>query len=186
MKMRIAALALAGVALGIWQYDQQLGTGASMFAAARGAAETQSFGQPVGEVVLRVTQGAEGESVDLAAFDMAMLQNMPKYTFETNTMWTEGPQVFEGVELKTFLDALGVTSGILAATAINDYRIEIPVHEIEAGGPMIAYARNGEPMSVREKGPLWIVYPYDANPNYQTEVVFSRSIWQLDRLAITP
>ena len=42
----------------------------------------------------------------------------------------------------------------------------------------------GAPMSVRDKGPLWIVYPYDQNTDYQSEVVFSRSIWQLNRITI--
>jgi hypothetical protein len=47
---------------------------------------------------------------------------------------------------------------------------------------MIAYARNGEPMSLREKGPFWLVYNYDADPAFRTETVYSRSIWQLDRI----
>jgi hypothetical protein len=41
-------------------------------------------------------------------------------------------------------------------------------------------------MSVRDKGPLWLVYPYDSAAKYQSEVVFSRSIWQLNRLEIAP
>jgi len=39
-------------------------------------------------------------------------------------------------------------------------------------------------MSVREKGPLWVIYPYDSDAKFRTEVIYSRSIWQLDRLAI--
>ena len=49
---------------------------------------------------------------------------------------------------------------------------------------LLAFERNGKPMSVREKGPLWIVYPYDSDAKFQSEVYYSRSIWQLDRLAV--
>ncbi|MFM7446066.1 MAG: oxidoreductase, partial [Tabrizicola sp.] len=56
------------------------------------------------------------------------------------------------------------------------------VSDAVEGGPILAYLQNGEPMSVREKGPLWVVYPYDLKAEYQTEVTFSRSIWQLVRL----
>jgi hypothetical protein len=49
---------------------------------------------------------------------------------------------------------------------------------------MIAFRMNGAPMSVRDKGPLWIVYPYDSDPRFQTEIIYSRSIWQLDRLEV--
>ncbi|RYH00603.1 oxidoreductase, partial [Salipiger sp. IMCC34102] len=39
-------------------------------------------------------------------------------------------------------------------------------------------------MQVRDKGPLWIVYPYDDTPEYRSEVIYSRSIWQLDRIEV--
>ena len=54
------------------------------------------------------------------------------------------------------------------------------------GGPIIAYMMNGEEMSVRNKGPLWLVYPYDLNHEYRSEVIYSRSIWQLDRIDVLP
>ena len=101
-------------------------------------------------------------------------------------MWTEGMQSFEGVSLHSLLDMLDVTSGTVIASAVNDYRIEIPIAEITPDAPIIAYMHNGEEMSVRDKGPLWIVYPYDSDSQYQSEVVFSRSIWQLNRIEIAP
>jgi hypothetical protein len=49
---------------------------------------------------------------------------------------------------------------------------------------LIAYAMDGKEMSVRYKGPLWIVYPYDSNANYRTEITYARSVWQLDRIDV--
>lgn len=86
--------------------------------------------------------------------------------------------------LSSLLDRLGVSSGTIRAQAINDYAIEIPVADIETEAPMIAYAMNGENMSRREKGPLWVIYPYDSDAKYRSEVVYSRSIWQLDRIEV--
>lgn len=156
------------------------------------AAATQGTAAPVvsaptGEVVLTIKGGpnAASETINIA-FDIDGLKALPVTTFSTTTMWTEGVKKFEGVELKTLLSMLKVEKGTLSATAINDYRIEIPVAEIEPGGPMIAYMMDDAPMSVRDKGPLWLVYPYDSDPKYQSEVVFSRSIWQLNRLEIAP
>ena len=73
----------------------------------------------------------------------------------------------------------------LKATAINDYAVEIPREDWIETGPIVAFLNNGEQMSIRDKGPLWVIYPYDSNPAYQTEVIYSRSIWQLDRLVVT-
>ncbi len=139
------------------------------------------------EVILKVSGGpdANGAPIDVT-FSLADLQALPKTVFSTSTMWTEGIQTFEGVELKTLLNTLNVDKGTVIAGAINDYRVEIPVSEITAGGPMIAYLLNGAPMSVRDKGPLWIIYPYDSAIEFQTEVVFSRSIWQLTTIEIAP
>lgn len=155
---------------------------AFFFCASAAAAELTT---PDGPVVLIVSGDIKVTNQnDTAAFDMEMLQALPAETFETFTIWTEGPQTFTGVRLDVFLELLGVEAGALKAQAINDYAVSVPVADAKPGGPIIAYARNGAPMSVRDKGPLWIMYPFDSDKNYQTEVFYSRSIWQLDRIDV--
>lgn len=123
----------------------------------------------------------EGNAV---ALDRAMLEEMPQVTFKTSTIWTEGEIEFTGVLLSDILRHLTIESGTLRATAINDYAVEIPVAEALKEPAIVAFLMNGEPMSIREKGPLWIVYPYDADKKFQSEVYYSRSIWQLDRIIV--
>jgi hypothetical protein len=115
---------------------------------------------------------------------MSDLRALPVASFETTTIWTMGSQVFSGVWLATLLARHGITTGTLELVAINDYRVEIPVNDISPNGALLAYERNGEEMSLRDKGPLWLVYDWDDNPNYRTEIHYSRSIWQLDRIIV--
>lgn len=115
-------------------------------------------------------------------YDLEALQTLPQTSFATTTLWTEGEQEFTGVLLSDLLADAGITEGRILATAINDYAVEIPLDEIDDIAPIVAYHLNGETMSVRDKGPLWIVYPYDMSVEYQTEINYSRSIWQLDRI----
>lgn len=112
------------------------------------------------------------------------LEAMPQDSFTTNTIWTDGKQVFTGVRLSDLLDAVGAVGKALKATAINNYSVEIPISDAVKDGPMIALTQNGKAMSVRNKGPLWIVYPYDSKSLYQSEKIYSRSIWQLDRIEL--
>lgn len=134
------------------------------------------------EAILTITGAGEPVS-----YDRAELEGMPAVELVTTTIWTEGEQTFTGVPLSALLEAANVTEGVIKATAINDYAVSIPVEDVVGSEwPIVAYALNGEPMSVREKGPLWIVYPYDSGPEYRSEIVYSRSVWQLDRLAIEP
>lgn len=131
-------------------------------------------------IILTIT-GPEFEPIEYSLDD---LNKLPVTQFETETIWTDGVQRFEGVLLSTLLEMTGITTGIVLATAVNDYAVEIPFSEILGEAPIIAYKLNDKLMSLREKGPLWVVYPYDSSVDYQTETIYSRSIWQLDRLQI--
>lgn len=140
---------------------------------------------PKGDVILTVSGAiSKTNKADTAVFDIDTLRAFDETTFVTTTIWTEGEQTFTGVSLHDLLEVLGVEGGTLNASAINDYTVEIPVSDAVEGGPIIAYQRNGAEMSIRDKGPLWIVYPFDANPDYKSEQIYSRSIWQLDRIEI--
>jgi len=143
--------------------------------------------EPSGQVLLSVggaiaVTNAPGE----ARFDRAMLEAMPVTGFETGTIWTDGRSSFAGVALSDLLAALGAEGRVLRATALNDYSVEIPAADAVPGGPIVAYHLDGAEMSVRDKGPLWIVYPYDSAAAYRSETIYSRSIWQLHRLDILP
>ena len=129
------------------------------------------------DIILTVSSGT-----DVLTLDRSDLSKLTVTSFDTSTIWTDGVHTFTGVSVKTLTDLIGVTNGMLRATAINNYAIEIPVSDAVNEGPIIAYLMDGKEMSVRDKGPLWIVYPYDASPDYRSEVVYSRSIWQLDRI----
>nr|WP_299031618.1 molybdopterin-dependent oxidoreductase [uncultured Sulfitobacter sp.] len=143
----------------------------------------QDMAAPTGDVMLTVTGNLEQTNGEGAALlDLDLLQALEQTTIETSTIWTEGKQTFEGVSLAVLVQALGITGETLRATAINDYTVEVPLTDAVEGGPIVAYRLNGETMSVRDKGPLWLVYPYDDNSDYRTEVIYSRSIWQLDRI----
>jgi hypothetical protein len=113
-----------------------------------------------------------------------MLEAFDAVEIQTTTIWTEGVQTFVGVELDDLLAAIGAEGTTLRAIALNDYAVNIPVTDAADGGPIIAYIRNDEPMSIRDKGPLWIIYPYDSSPEFQSELIFSRSIWQLNRIEV--
>lgn len=133
-------------------------------------------------VLLSVTVEGKGEAA--LQLNRETLENLGPVIVETSTIWTEGKQKFTGVPLANLLAHMGIQEGTLIATAINDYSVEIPVSDALPDGPILAYLLDGKPMSVRDKGPIWLIYPFDQKPEYQTETVYSRSIWQLDRLHV--
>ncbi|MEO3414218.1 molybdopterin-dependent oxidoreductase [Roseovarius sp. CAU 1744] len=130
-------------------------------------------------------EGDDGREDKIVTFTRSDLMALPAVTFETSTNWTAGTPHFTGVALRSLLDPLDVTDGEIELIAINHYSVFLPLDDPTSDGAMLAYLMNGKPMSARGKGPLWLVYDYDSDRKFRTESVYSRSVWQLDRIIIS-
>jgi hypothetical protein len=119
-----------------------------------------------------------------AQFDRPMLEALGMTTVETTTPWHEGKVKFEGVSLDRLMKQVGATGQRVAVVALNDYTTEIPMADFGKYGVILAIKLNGEYMSVRDKGPLFIIYPYDSNPELKTQTYYGRSAWQVARIDV--
>lgn len=116
-------------------------------------------------------------------FDLAALDGLPQQNFETSTLWTEGVIAFSGPSLRSVLDAAGVSpEASIEATALNDYSITFKADDLEEDVPIVATRRDGKTFGPRQLGPLWIVYPFDSDVTYRSDLVYARSLWQLTRI----
>ena len=149
-----------------------------------GAAET-SLPMPTGKVILTVS-GAIGLFNDgkTAKFDREMLTATDWGSFTTSTPWYDGPVTFSGVHMVKLMQRLRASGETVVAVALNDYETKIPMSDFAQFGVLLALKRNGEDMPVREKGPLFIVYPYDSDSELKSQKYYSRSAWQLARLTV--
>lgn len=141
---------------------------------------TPAAAQP--EMMLEVT--ASSSESGTAEFTLADLDAMEQVTFDTTTIWTDGKVSFSGVPLKTLLAEVDAAGTTVEMVALNDYKVAMPLVTLEDNAPIIATRMNGETMSVRDKGPYWVVFPYDQDPKYRTETIYAFSIWQLNRLKV--
>lgn len=140
---------------------------------------------PEGDPILNVTGAIEQTNDgDSLAFDIDMLESLGATSFTTTTIWTDGEIEFTGIRLARLLRMLQVDDGQVELIALNDYIVQLPVEAALESEALIAYRLNGAPMSIRDKGPLWMVYPYDSDSRYQTEGYYAKSIWQINRIRI--
>lgn len=79
---------------------------------------------------------------------------------------------------------VGATGSRVKAIATNDYSVEIPVSDFAAYRVILAMKMNGEILRTRNKGPLWVIYPWSERPELRTQVVYGRSIWQIKELMV--
>ena len=149
------------------------------------AAEPAPLAAPKGKVVLTIKGNIDVKNRgNEAALDMDMLSALPQHTFTTNTPWSKAPIKFTGPKLADVLKLVKAKGNSIKASAINDYHITIPMEDASRFDVVVARLINDQPIPVREKGPLFVVYPFDSNADLRASTYYERSIWQLKSLEI--
>ena len=149
------------------------------------SANAESLDTPKDKPILVISGNIKSMNVDgTAQFDRSMLEALGLITVETKTPWYKDAVKFEGVSLDRLMKMVGASGHTVTATALNDYVTTIPMEDFAKFGTILALKRDGEYMSVRDRGPLFIVYPYDSNPELQSQTYYGRSAWQVVKLVI--
>ena len=127
-------------------------------------------------VVRNATAPAQAE----ARFSEADLLALPQVTIRTRTDYTDGVVEFIGPlarDVVAFIETGAATS--IHLVAANDYAIDIPLSDIFDYDVILAMQANGERLTMRDKGPLWLMYPLDDYEEMQDPAFNNRLIWQL-------
>lgn len=134
------------------------------------------------DIVLEVQLG-EGAVIGFTIDD---LRALPLTEFETSTVWTQGADTYTGVLLLDLLYHIGHTTvrGAVMVRALDGYSAQVEADLITAEAPLLSFLRNGTPMSVRDQGPIWLIFPYDNNPAFRTESIYAKSVWQVRSLEV--
>ncbi len=161
-------------------------SGAAAIAAfAPGAVSQRTLALPADKPVLTMSGKINvTNQPGVAVFDRAMLEQLGMVSFETMTPWYSVKVKFEGVPMKALLQAVGAAGQSMSVTALNDYKTVIPVEDFEKYNAILAIKRDGQYMPVSDKGPLFIVYPFDAHAELKNQKFYSRSAWQVAKIEI--
>jgi len=113
-------------------------------------------------------------------FSEADLLALPQVTIRTRTEFTDGVVEFIGPlarDAVAFIETGAATS--LHLVAANDYAIDIPLSDLTDYDVILAMQTNGERLTIRDKGPIWLMYPLDDHAELQDPMYNNRLIWQL-------
>ncbi len=141
--------------------------------------------KPAGKVIMTVSGAISQTNLSGgAAFDLPMLEALPQHDIQTSVPWLDGKFVFTGPRVMDVLNRLGYEGSSLKARALDGYSVEIPIEDMDRFQTIFAIKKDGKKMRIRERGPVWIMYPFDAHPELQQEVFFRRSIWQITEIQV--
>ena len=133
------------------------------------------------DTILTVTGNVTGGEINLT---LAQIEAMGSASIVTTTPWHDGPTTFEGVPMALFLDAVGAQGTSAYVQALNDFSMDIPLSDLTRFDAIMAFKTDGNYMDIADKGPLFIVFPYDDVKEVRNELFYARSVWQIHTIDI--
>ena len=134
-----------------------------------------------GDTILAVTGKVTGGEINLT---LEEIEAMGSASIVTTTPWHEGRTTFEGVPMVKFLEAVGAHGTSAYVQALNDFSIDIPLSDLTRFGAIMAVKTDGSYMEIADKGPLFIVFPYDEVDEVRNALFYARSVWQIHSIEI--
>jgi hypothetical protein len=143
---------------------------------------------PSGKVAMAVGGAVskinEGGAIEL---DLATIEQMGLVRYVVHDPWLNEDLEFTGVLLSAFIDAVGASPNAttLKFRAIDDYEVEIAIADIRRWPIMLATRTNGQLMTLEDKGPTRVVFPYDQFPEIDQLVYKDLWIWQISSITVS-
>ncbi len=171
----IAAIATGGAVLLCW----------AVFSL---AVQADTLAKPSGgEIILTISGAIANSNGDGSAFfDLALLKTLPARQLVTETPWTKGPHTFTGVPLETLMEWVGARGATVTANALNDYSVDVPIADGREHGALVVYRFDGQPMLPSDRGPVWLLYPFNDRPETRAETFYQSAVWNLYALTVKP
>lgn len=143
--------------------------------------------EPKGDVILSVSgaieRSGDGNEVRL---DLETLERLGMVQYAIVDPWLDSEVTYAGVLVSAILDALDVKSTAegVVMTALDDYRVEIPVDSIREWPILLATRRDGQPLRISEGGPSRVIYPIHAFDRATHFELRANWIWNVESFEI--
>ena len=127
-------------------------------------------------------KAGEQEKIVVTRSDMQAMQQTANRLQLPDALGISGSHNWQGVSLKQVVARSGYNTKVLQATALNGYFVEVPQDDLERFDPILAFRRDDQFISIREKGPFILIYPFNQFPELNQQRYINRTVWQIDEL----
>ena len=128
----------------------------------------------------------QGQAVD-KNFTLADIERMPQTALTLTlpkAIGIAGVHAWQGVPVSRLIALSGRKPHSLQVAALNGYSVSVPVEDIQRFNPILALRRDGALISVREKGPFLLIYPFDTFPELNQQIYLNRLVWQVNEITL--
>ena len=137
-------------------------------------------------VILTVTGAITHTNADArAGFDHDSFAALGWVDVTSFNHWLPGEHQFGGVLISDILAAVGAANDAhtLKVTALDGYSVDIPIRDFDARNVLLASTLNGERMRIRDRGPLWVIYPVSEDRAKESDED-GKQIWQVKSMHV--
>lgn len=128
---------------------------------------------------------SRGGAADVSIIDYDAIMAFSFVEVFTDNEYIEAPAIFSGPLLRDVVASKSpAADATIAFEALDGYRVEIPMQDALDYRLILALTMNGERMSVREKGPMWLIYPLSDHPELSPAHYNPLQIWQINKIEI--
>ena len=146
-------------------------------------AASPSTSRPVERDILSLEIAGRPEAA--RRLSLSSLERLPQQTYAAMLPAEKRISRWQGVPLSQLFDAAQLgESKHLRVDALNDYSALIPLSDLSAYQPILAYRRDDRYIGISERGPLFIIYPLVSHPELRTQLYFNRTVWQVSRITL--
>lgn len=103
----------------------------------------------------------------------------------TSTPWHDDIAKYTGILIQNFLDQYedGEFSEI-SISAMNGYTVDSDIRTFVNAGAMLVWLMNDAPISVHNKGPIVVIFPWSQNGSLREDIFTSLAVWHVNSIHI--
>ncbi|MCB8838976.1 hypothetical protein [Aurantimonas sp. VKM B-3413] len=146
------------------------------------AAATEDPDDPAAKI-LSVVDG-DGRTAKFSRLDLAQL---PQTRFVTAAPFLKTPTPLEGPSVSQLLRAFDPdrTFHRIEIVALDSYLVSADISQLEADGAILAIRQDGAFLPIAEKGPAYLVFPFDDRPSLKDKSHYGLCIWQISQIRLS-
>lgn len=117
-------------------------------------------------------------------YTRVQLLQLPQYSINTKLPWTDESHTYSGPRLEDVLQLAKVKGHWLKLDALDFYNVSLNFNKIKKFNPILALERDKKQLTVRNKGPLWLILPVDDHAELKAAIYNDFMVWHLIKIGV--
>jgi hypothetical protein len=119
-----------------------------------------------------------------AQFTLEQLLQLPQHEIRTNLPWADTAHTYKGPYLEDVLALANVSGHWITMYALDRYQIDYNFDRIKKYKPILALTVDRKRLTIRTKGPIWVILPMDDYAELDAAVYHDYMVWQLVKINV--